>query len=242
MLMLPSLIRLFAASENVVALIPRTQADVDAAQQQTNYINYVFWQDNPGFLILYGAFKDAMTVRTGYVKWWTDDHKEKRRKTLHQPQPQQVQLLHAQDPTAKVVQQGKPDPQTGTYRRGRVRIPGRQADHQSHGRAAGGDAARPLRPQLRNLAHRRPRAGRRRSMNSSPWATSASNASNYLQSQDIQNFTMESQLRNPGRYNSTRVGDGVLYGEWYIKVDGDGDGIAELRYICTMGEDLRHRP
>jgi hypothetical protein len=58
----------------------------------------------------------------------------------------------------------------------------------------------------------------------------------YLQSQDIQNFTMESQLRNPGRYNSTRVGDGVLYGEWYIKADKDGDGTPELRYICTMGE------
>ena len=36
---------------------------------------------------------------------------------------------------------------------------------------------------------------------------------------------------------STRIGDGVLYGEWYIKVDRDGDGVAELRYICTMGED-----
>jgi hypothetical protein len=59
----------------------------------------------------------------------------------------------------------------------------------------------------------------------------------YLQSQDIQNFTMEAQLRNPGRYNSTRTGDGVLYGEWYIKIDKDGDGHAELRYICTMGED-----
>ena len=59
----------------------------------------------------------------------------------------------------------------------------------------------------------------------------------YLQSQDINNFTMESQLRNPGRNMSTRVGDGVLYGEWYIKVDRDGDGTAELRYICTMGED-----
>ena len=36
---------------------------------------------------------------------------------------------------------------------------------------------------------------------------------------------------------STRVGDGVQYGEWYVKADRDGDGIPELRYICTMGED-----
>jgi hypothetical protein len=35
---------------------------------------------------------------------------------------------------------------------------------------------------------------------------------------------------------SSRVGDGVLYGEWYVRVDSDGDGVAELRYVCTMGE------
>ena len=103
MLTLPSLIRLFAASENVVNLVPRTEADVDAADQQTNYINYVFWQDNPGFLILHGAFKDALTVRTGFVKWWTDDNKEKRRKSFVNLSGPQVQMLQAQDPTARLV-------------------------------------------------------------------------------------------------------------------------------------------
>jgi hypothetical protein len=50
-------------------------------------------------------------------------------------------------------------------------------------------------------------------------------------------FTTEPQLRNPGRFMGTRIGDGVLYGEWYIKIDRDNDGSPELRYICTMGED-----
>ena len=59
----------------------------------------------------------------------------------------------------------------------------------------------------------------------------------HLQSQDINEFTMEAQIRNPGRAMSTRVGDGVKYGEWYIKADQNGDGQPELRYICTMGED-----
>ena len=49
-------------------------------------------------------------------------------------------------------------------------------------------------------------------------------------------FTVEPQLRNPGRFMGTRLGDGVRYGEWYVKIDKDGDGIPELRYICTMGE------
>jgi hypothetical protein len=59
---------------------------------------------------------------------------------------------------------------------------------------------------------------------------------NFLQTADVHNFTMEAMIRNPGRGMSSRVGDGVLYGEWYIKVDADGDGTPELRYICTMGE------
>ena len=236
MLTLPSLIRLFAASENVVNLVPRTEADVDAAAQQTNYINYVFWQDNPGFLILHGAFKDALTVRTGFVKWWTDDNKEKKRKSFVNLSGPQVQMLQSQDPTAKLVHVGQQDPQTGTYDevvfeyqvdKPVIRVMGvppeemrldRYARSFSTSRIVGHERVVPI-DELTAMGYEREQC------------------LDYLQSQDIQNFTMESQLRNPGRYMSTRVGDGVLYGEWYIKVDRDGDGVAELRYICTMGED-----
>ena len=31
------------------------EAEVDQAQQSTDYVNYVFWNDNSGFLILYGS-------------------------------------------------------------------------------------------------------------------------------------------------------------------------------------------
>jgi hypothetical protein len=49
MLMLPSLIRLFGASESPVELVPRTAAESDMASQATNYVNYTFWNDNSGF-------------------------------------------------------------------------------------------------------------------------------------------------------------------------------------------------
>ena len=236
MLTLPSLIRLFAASENVVNLVPRTEADVDAAAQQTNYINYVFWQDNPGFLILHGAFKDALTVRTGFVKWWTDDNKEKKRKSYVNLSGPQVQMLQSQDPTATLLHTGQQDPMTGSYDevvfeyqvdKPLIRVMGvppeemrldRYARSFSTSRIVGHERIVPI-DELTAMGYEREQC------------------LDYLQSQEIDNFTMESQLRNPGRSMSTSVGDGVLYGEWYIKVDRDGDGIAELRYICTMGED-----
>jgi hypothetical protein len=59
----------------------------------------------------------------------------------------------------------------------------------------------------------------------------------HVQSESTSEFTQEAQLRNPGRIMSTRVGDGVNYGEWFVKADKDGDGFPELRRICTLGED-----
>ena len=59
----------------------------------------------------------------------------------------------------------------------------------------------------------------------------------YVQSQSTPEFTQEAQLRNPGRMMATRVGDGVKFGEWYVKVDQDQDGFPELRRIVTMGEN-----
>jgi len=50
-------------------------------------------------------------------------------------------------------------------------------------------------------------------------------------------FTVEPQLRNAARFMGTRMGDGVKYGEWYIKADKDGDRVPEIRHICTMGDD-----
>ena len=43
MLMLPALIRLFAATESPVYLVPRGQEEVDQAEQATDYVNYTFW-------------------------------------------------------------------------------------------------------------------------------------------------------------------------------------------------------
>ena len=110
MLMLPSLIRLFAASENPVFLVPRSQDEVDKAQEATDYVNYVFWCDNPGFLILYGALKDALTVRTGFVKWWCDENKETSRKRFTKITADQVQQILLENPSAKLVHVGHPVP------------------------------------------------------------------------------------------------------------------------------------
>ena len=72
--MIPSLLRIFTSSDQVVEFAPNTADKTDIAEQQTDYINHVFYNDNPGFSILHQAFKDALVRRTGVIKWrWSED-------------------------------------------------------------------------------------------------------------------------------------------------------------------------
>lgn len=234
LMMLPSLIRIFAPSEKVVALVPRSPMDEDMADQATTYVNYVFWQDNPGFLTLYGAFKDAMTLKTGFVKWWTDNTKTIKQKTFINITMEQLQMLLGEDPTARVMPGSMKQSASGgidvvveaTESKPITRVEGVPPEEMRLDRYARTFA------KSRIVGHERivsidelTAMGYERAM-----------CADFLQTQDVHNFTMEAMIRNPGRGMSSRVGDGVLYGEWYVRIDADGDGVAELRYVCTMGE------
>ena len=331
MLMLPSLVRLFGASENPVNLVPRSPTDSDMAEQATSYVNYVFWNDNPGFLNLYGAIKDALTVRTGFLKWWSEDEKEVKRKRFTNINLEQLQMLLAEDPTAKVVDLGKPieqnaaptPPPIGNSPPGPAPVPppvpppagaggppppmgppapmagpppgGAPPGVQPPGAAGGpglpnaggppgglppGPMAGAPAPQLPpgppppppvTLSHAVisyevskplikvagvPPEEMRLDRWARSWATSrlvgherivpadqliAMGYDRELITDNIQSsesaFTVEPQLRNPGRFMGTRMGDGCKYGEWYVKIDKDGDGQPELRRICTIGDE-----
>ena len=61
------LMDIFAGGEEVVQFAPVGPEDVAAAEQETDYINHVFMQHNPGFLVLYSFIKDALLSKVGVV-------------------------------------------------------------------------------------------------------------------------------------------------------------------------------
>ena len=71
--MLPSIMRTFFGTKKVVEFVPKGPEDIALAEQQTDYINYIVQQKNPGFSVLYSAFKDALVRKTGFVKAFWDD-------------------------------------------------------------------------------------------------------------------------------------------------------------------------
>ena len=68
---MPSLMRIFTTHNNIAEFEPQGPEDEEIAQQATDYCNYVFNRQNNGFKVLYDAFKDALISKTGIIKhYW----------------------------------------------------------------------------------------------------------------------------------------------------------------------------
>lgn len=75
---LPDLMEIFTGGDDVVAFIPQREEDIESAKQETQYLNHVVFQDNPGFLNFYTAIKDALLLKTGIFMWeWCEDKEDR---------------------------------------------------------------------------------------------------------------------------------------------------------------------
>jgi len=73
---MPSLMRIFTTHNNIAEFEPQGPEDVEMANQATEYVNYVFNKQNNGFKVLYDAFKDALISKTGIIKHYWEEKTE----------------------------------------------------------------------------------------------------------------------------------------------------------------------
>jgi hypothetical protein len=106
--LMPALMDIFASSDEVVRFEPVGKEDIRAAEQETDYVNHVFMQSNPGFLILYSFIKDALLSKVGIVKvWWEEKESEERETYLDQPAETFALIVAA--PEVEVVEHSEHD-------------------------------------------------------------------------------------------------------------------------------------
>tara|TARA_Y100001963_G_scaffold158753_1_gene259558 strand:- start:316 stop:2598 length:2283 start_codon:yes stop_codon:yes gene_type:complete len=73
---LPSLARIFTDSENMVEFDPVNEDDIEQAELETKAVNHVYWKQNRGFYNTYTFLKDALLSKTGILKIYWDDTQE----------------------------------------------------------------------------------------------------------------------------------------------------------------------
>jgi hypothetical protein len=76
---LPQVMDAFVSGDTPVTFEPRNEEDVEPAEIESSYCQYVLMNKNPGFLILYTWFKDALIQKNGIVKSWWQDTEEYQR-------------------------------------------------------------------------------------------------------------------------------------------------------------------
>lgn len=266
--LMPSLLRVFFSSERPVEFAPHGPDDIQGAEQATDYINsVVFNQDNSGFTQLHAAFKDALTRKTGIVKYWWD--KSTQVKTSHHTglDEQSVMALMSDPDIEMSVVSQYPDPaaeqqiQQAQEQMLQMQMPLQPmqapmlSDVMVTRRMTRGVAKFEALPPEEFIISRKARSLDDATMCAHRTMATVSEllALGYDEEtlemigggEDDQFLTnIETFARNPmASYLDADQRDEsmrrILYVEAYVLVDYDQDGIAELRKICTLGPGFK---
>lgn len=236
---MPSLLKVFQSGDEVVSFSPVGQEDIDGAEQETAYVNYVVNQKNPGFLVFYSWFKDALLAKVGYVKSVWEEKTDTTKETYQGLNDDEMTMLLS-DPEVEPIEhtdyaEQQPD---GSYmmlhdvrmrrtkKNGQVKIypvPAeellvagdlttidiKQANFVQH---------RPVKTisEIREMGYDIP--------DDIPGDDEA--AFDYLHRAHFDTLPADPSMRR------------VTLHETYIRIDYDGDGLAELRKVISIGREI----
>lgn len=240
MTIMPSLIRIFTSSENIVNFVPRSPDQVATAKMATSDILYTFWDECDGFLLLHNVFKDALTQKVGVVKFGTTVDKEVRIKEFQNVSMEQLQAaIQRYEETAGAgeveVLQMDPDPvNPNLIQKARLRY------YTSVPR----QFVEPIAPEDFRIDRRATCVKKARLVGSSCLLSMSDAVSMGIPKEVVEQYVgsydyykVERMIRNPGIDTSVIDRDLVEVGEYFIRIDSDGDGIDELHLITTIGDN-----
>ena len=243
----PSLMRVFASGDEMVKFNPQTPEDYEMAEQATDYVNYVFGRLNNGWEILYSWFTDALLSKNGIVKVWWDESEEWNREEYIGLSDVELEALVVKE-EVEVVEHTAYDDQAAPYhdvvitrrnKAGQVRIENVPPDEFLISRES------KTIQDARFVCHRvRKTLSQLREMGYDVDADDLSQGS-----EDYPLFSEEMRARYEfddsftfGMDGALMSGDGTLREYWlyesFLRTDYDGDGIAELRKVCTVGSTV----
>ena len=94
---LPDLIEPFVSSERIVIFKPNKQQDIEYARQATDYMNFIFTEDNDAFQIIYDVGKDGLIQKVGVAKVFWDDQTQEIQETLEGVTEPGIGMLEQED-------------------------------------------------------------------------------------------------------------------------------------------------
>jgi len=245
---MPSLMKIFTGGDKVVQFEPQGPEDVEMAKQSTDYVNYVIMRQNPGFSIIYQWFKDALLQKNGIVKHYWDDTSETLREEYKNLTEEEFTAL-LMDDNVEVKQHTE---NGGEEQMDAVSLAPQAVTHDvivNRTYADGQVRIEPVPPEeflinkyaktiedARFVGHRVKRT-KSELIEQGYSKAKVEKAFN----NDEADYKAERLARFNHEQNSAPEGDlddGIWITECYVRVDFDNDGIAELRKVTKVGDEL----
>lgn len=239
--MIPSLLRIFTSTDQVLEFIPKGPEDVEAAEQATDLINYIFMQENGGFRVLHDAIKDGLLLKTGVLTWYKlDDEKVEYYSYSNLSRDEAMFIMN--DSTVEVdMFEEETDMMTGETRvsmsiRRKVVTPRFVVECIPPEQFLIDNEATSIQDSIF--------VARRKLATISELVAMGYPREIIEENAGTGGFEMNNEVitRNPADQSffglslgNDETTDKVFYVESYIRVDKDGDGIAELHKVCTVG-------
>jgi hypothetical protein len=252
---LPSMMRVFFGSEKVVEFVPRTADDMAMSEQATDYLNYIIKQDNDAIAIFYSVFKDALMNKGGFVKWWWDDSIEVHTHSFEGLDEGALGLILQEEGVEAVSVEGRPATGISPEQIQQMEAQGQQSpqiyDVEIKRKRKRNrikietmppeeffvDAAATSLDDAMVVGHR--------TMSTVSDLVALGYDRDMLDDHLSDDFAFVDSDEYTARYSNTEMPGPVsaaerrrvLYTEAWCYIDYDGDGIAELRRICTVGNN-----
>lgn len=251
---MPNLMRVFTANDKYVRFSARTAEDMERAEQVSDYVNYIINHDNEGYKILYNWFKDALLFRLGVVKYFYEEEENVTEEEYNGLDENELAVLLA-NPDVEVVEQqetvinsymeddGTVVPLESSYdlsvrvteRKGKIKVINVPPEEFLVNRRA---------TNLEDayfVAHRT-------TMTVSDLVAMGYDREEVEKYAGVSDMDVDEERTN--RFQDLEASTGtdaadptlreVIYYECIMKVDYDGDGIAERRRICAIGNEGTH--
>ena len=237
---MPSLMKIFTSGDQVVKFEPQGPEDVEMAKQSTDYVNYVIMRQNPGFHIIYQWFKDALLQKNGVIKHYWDDSSETLREEYKNLTEEEFMALLMDDNvdvkehTEVISEEGAPASHdvvvNRTYEDGQVRIePVPPEEFLIDKYAKTIDTARFVAHRVKRTKSELIEQGYPKSKIENVFNNDEAD----YKAERLSRFSHEQDNSPEGD-----IDDGVWVTECYLRVDFDNDGIAELRKVTKVGDEL----
>ena len=252
----PSLMRVFASGDDMVKFNPVGPEDVEMAKQATDYVNYVFTKLNPGWEILYNWFTDALLSKNGIVKvWWNEEEVWNREEYKGLSEIELDALINEED--VEVIEHSPyissdADEVTGEYTsttyhdivikrlnsKGSIKIENVPPSEFLINREA------KTIQDARFVCHRvRKTLSELREMGYDPDPDELGSGEDVLYNAERQaryafDLSSNADVGNWGVGGTEESLREYWLHENFVKTDYDGDGIAELRKVCTIGSTV----